>query len=254
MWYCMAGLYHYGVSVADVPSGIPGASAPAEAALGIIKYAGWDTNSTPMTPDFPPQNDPEPFVNYIANLRGYDPYDLPVNTTHKLVYTIAIERVPCTIDETTCTQKLAGAVQNITWDDPQGTSILEAYYNNVDGVYTTDFPNLPVPFEDFVGQPNSNYMLGKRGTRVKELRFNDTVELVLQNVWALGIIDHPFHLHGHDFYVVGRNYGNFDPNVDPLSFNLVDPPMYNTFSIPLMGWIALRFRADNPGEYHITQP
>jgi len=130
----------------------------------------------------------------------------------------------------------------------QGTTILQAYYDGANGVYTPDFPDNPPVFEDFTTVANRDYLVGSRGTRVRELQFGDTVQLVLQNVVALGSSDHPFHLHGHDFYVVGRNYSNFDPAVDPAGFNLVDPPKFNTFSIPLSGWVALRFRANNPGE------
>lgn len=125
---------------------------------------------------------------------------------------------------------------------------MEAYYNNVTGVYTTDTADLPPVFEDFTSQANANYTLGNRGTNARILQFNDTVQLVLQNVNAFGMLDHPFHLHGHDFYVVGRNYTNFDPATDPSGFNLVDPPKFNTISIPTGGWIAIRFQANNPGE------
>jgi len=58
---------------------------------------------------------------------------------------------------------------------------------------------------------------------------------------------HPFHLHGYSFYVVGRGTGNYDPETSPATFNLVNPPLRNTFGVPHKGWIALRFRADNPG-------
>lgn len=201
-----------------------------------------------MTPDFPSMVDPAPPIAYIANLKGLDPYDLPETPDHSLVYVVGIAFVACTADEPTCTQKLSGTVQNTTFDDPQGTSILQAYYDDVPGVFTHDFPDDPPVFEDFTTAPNTDYIVGSRGTRVKELKFGDTVQLVLQNVWALGILDHPFHLHGHDFYVVGRNYSNFDPAVDPAGFNLVDPPKFNTFAIPTSGWVALRFQAKNPGK------
>ncbi|KAF7129359.1 hypothetical protein RHSIM_Rhsim10G0157600 [Rhododendron simsii] len=58
---------------------------------------------------------------------------------------------------------------------------------------------------------------------------------------------HPWHLHGHDFWVMGYGQGKFDINSDPKKYNLVDPIMKNTVSVQPYGWTALRFVADNPG-------
>jgi hypothetical protein len=39
-------------------------------------------------------------------------------------------------------------------------------------------------------------------------------------------------------YVVGKGFGIFDKEKDPLSYNLVDPPYENT----IYGWAAIRFK------------
>jgi laccase len=57
------------------------------------------------------------------------------------------------------------------------------------------------------------------------------------------------HLHGHDFHVVGQGFGNFDADKDTIKYNLVDPVQLNTISMPVDGWVAIRFVADNPGTY-----
>ncbi|KAK1263101.1 Laccase-4 [Acorus gramineus] len=36
---------------------------------------------------------------------------------------------------------------------------------------------------------------------------------------------------------------------DPLRFNLVEPVERNTIGVPSGGWVAIRFIADNPGEW-----
>ncbi|RVW33739.1 Laccase-17 [Vitis vinifera] len=114
------------------------------------------------------------------------------------------------------------------------------------GVYTTDFPTYPpVPF-NYTGTPPNNTMV-TNGTRVVVLPFNTSVELVMQDTSILGAESHPFHLHGYNFYVVGQGIGNYDPNTDPVNFNLVDPVERNTFGVPAGGWVAIRFQADNPG-------
>ena len=79
------------------------------------------------------------------------------------------------------------------------------------------------------------------------LDYNTNVELVFQGTSLVGGNDHPMHLHGFSFYVVGSGLGNFDKDKDPLGYNLVDPPLQNTIAVPIDGWTAIRFKADNPG-------
>ena len=86
------------------------------------------------------------------------------------------------------------------------------------------------------------------GTHVIMVKHNDVVEIVLQGT-SLGTEDHPIHLHGHSFFVIGRGHGNFDPDNDPMFYNLDDPPLLNTVTLPKRGWAAIRFQADNPGMY-----
>lgn len=82
------------------------------------------------------------------------------------------------------------------------------------------------------------------------LPFNSTVELVMQDTSILGAEAHPLHLHGFNFFVVGQGFGNYDPKKDSVGFNLADPVERNTVGVPAGGWVAIRFRADNPGELH----
>uniref|UniRef100_A0A0E0B231 L-ascorbate oxidase n=1 Tax=Oryza glumipatula TaxID=40148 RepID=A0A0E0B231_9ORYZ len=82
------------------------------------------------------------------------------------------------------------------------------------------------------------------------LRFGSVVDVVLQNANMLAANSsetHPWHLHGHDFWVLGHGAGRFDPAVHPAAYNLRDPIMKNTVAVHPFGWTALRFRADNPG-------
>ncbi|XP_062012105.1 L-ascorbate oxidase-like [Rosa rugosa] len=82
------------------------------------------------------------------------------------------------------------------------------------------------------------------------LKFNSTVDVVLQNantMTANNSETHPWHLHGHDFWVLGYGTGKFDVTKDVAKYNLVNPIMKNTVPIHPYGWTALRFQADNPG-------
>jgi laccase len=128
------------------------------------------------------------------------------------------------------------------------TAILQAYYQRIRGVYGTDFPSNP-PFvfnytQEFVPR---DLWRPENGTDVYVLDYNSTVEIVFQGTSMVGGIDHPMHLHGYSFYVVGSGLGNFDRDRDPLNYNLVDPPLMETIAVPINGWTAIRFKANNPG-------
>lgn len=87
---------------------------------------------------------------------------------------------------------------------------------------------------------------------VYRLAFNTTVDVILQNANSMNnntSETHPWHLHGHDFWVLGYGKGKFDIYNDQNKFNLVDPIMKNTVPVHPYGWTALRFQADNPGAW-----
>ncbi|KAL8055618.1 hypothetical protein ABFX02_04G067800 [Erythranthe guttata] len=88
------------------------------------------------------------------------------------------------------------------------------------------------------------------GSGVYNLTFGTTVDVVLQNANAIkaNVSEiHPWHLHGHDFWVLGYGEGKFDEETDVAKFNLRDPPLKNTAVVYPFGWTALRFVTDNPG-------
>ncbi|XP_030454795.1 L-ascorbate oxidase-like [Syzygium oleosum] len=88
------------------------------------------------------------------------------------------------------------------------------------------------------------------GSRVYRLQLNSTVDVVLQNANAMqeNVSEiHPWHLHGHDFWVLGYGKGRFAAAEAERHFNLEDPPLRNTAVVYPYGWTAVRFAADNPG-------
>ncbi|CAL0325142.1 unnamed protein product [Lupinus luteus] len=85
---------------------------------------------------------------------------------------------------------------------------------------------------------------------IYRLKFNTTVDIILQNANTMtknNSETHPWHLHGHDFWVLGYGKGKFDKDNDPKKYNLENPIMKNTVPLHPFGWTALRFRANNPG-------
>jgi len=82
------------------------------------------------------------------------------------------------------------------------------------------------------------------------------IDVVLNN---LDDKTHPFHLHGHSFYVVSSHkpsrpgaYETYNPHDEATPapggpYNLVNPIRKDTVSVPAMGYVVLRVIADNPG-------
>ena len=104
----------------------------------------------------------------------------------------------------------------------------------------------PKDYDIFKNPVNPNTTTGNG---VYMFRLNETVDVILQNANQLhgnGSEIHPWHMHGHDFWVLGYGEGKFKPS-DAKSFNLTRAPLRNTVVVFPYGWTALRFRADNPG-------
>lgn len=62
------------------------------------------------------------------------------------------------------------------------------------------------------------------------------------------------HLHGHDFYVLGRSANMptatvFDPARDTAGLTWTNPTRRDVTMLPGNGWLAVAFRTDNPGAW-----
>ncbi|CAN6705175.1 unnamed protein product [Malus baccata var. baccata] len=226
----------------DAPIGFDNATV-----IATLRYKGTPANPTAILTSIPPRNATpltDAFVDSLRSLNSKQyPADVPLTIDHSLFFTISVGANPCA----TCVNgsKLVSAFNNVSFVMPS-ISLLQAYYYNVKGVYTLDFPaNPPIPF-NYTGTSPANLQT-TNGTRLYRLEYNSTVQIVLQGTAIIAPESHPTHLHGFNFFVVGKGLGNFDPKKDPEKFNLVDPVERNTVSVPTAGWTAIRFRANNPG-------
>jgi len=172
------------------------------------------------------------------------PARVPLTVDHSLFFAITVGLNPC--DTCLTRSRLVSAINNITFLLP--TSLLEAHYYNVRGVFTDDFPAYPPIVFNYTGTQTANIQTNN-GIRLYRLNFGSTVQIILQGTAMIAPENHPFHLHGYNLFVVGQGLGNFDPEKDPLAFNLVDPVERNTIGVPNGGWAAIRFRANNPGSF-----
>ncbi|KAJ4759718.1 Laccase [Rhynchospora pubera] len=223
----------------------------------ILEY---ETNYTkisapPLLSPLPAINDSDTVAIFSGGLRSLadknHPIDVPQTINEHMYIVASLNIISC--HNNSCKGPLGGrfaaSLNNVSFETPQ-ISILSAYYYSIPGVYTTDFPDNPSHYFNFTEDSNPTNYLTKKVTKVKMLNYNTTVEIVFQGT-NIGPENHPMHLHGQSFYVVGRGSGNFDKKKDPLTYNLVDPPKENTVAVPKNGWATIRFRAVNPGVWYM---
>ncbi|KAL9253445.1 Laccase-15-like protein [Drosera capensis] len=211
------------------------------------KYAEYNSSIAPMLPTLPFYNSTSSALDFVRGLRsplGYGrQVDVPLNITTHMLSTVSVNTLPCSPNRTCAGPngtRLAASMSNISFVLPH-IDILEAYYYGIRGVYGDRFPNFPPLLFDFTAKYQPLVLeIPNRSTQVKILEYDEEVEIVLQGTSLVAPTDHPMHLHGQSFYVVGYGLGNFDPDKDPLSYNLVDPPLQNTVMVPVDGWAAVR--------------
>ncbi|KAF2297212.1 hypothetical protein GH714_019482 [Hevea brasiliensis] len=194
-------------------------------AKGIIEYIGnYTPPSTIPSPTLPELRNATAALNFTASLKSLatpqHPINVPKNITRHIFIAISLNVLPCLPAGRTCkgppvnnTETIISAsLNNISFSTPK-IDILEAYYRDEGH--------------------NDNY--------------GEAVEIVLQGTAIQSPENHPMHLHGYSFYVVGIGSGNFNNFSDPENYNLVNPPEVNTIGVPKSGWVAIRFFANNPG-------
>lgn len=101
------------------------------------------------------------------------------------------------------------------------------------------------------------------GTQLVDLMYQDVVDIVIQNNAANAFggdyrvpaganrtaqEQHPMHLHGHSFFVLGQGNGTFNTStIDSDLLNYDNPRRGDTVTVAPGGWVVVRFVADNPG-------
>ncbi|KAK3026323.1 hypothetical protein RJ639_041011 [Escallonia herrerae] len=216
-------------------------------ATATLHYTRTLSNAATTLTAVPPQNATPvatSFMNSLLSLNSKKyPANVPLTVDHSLLFTIGLGVNPCA----TCVNgsRVVADINNVTFVMPK-TALLQAHFFKQSGVFTDDFPTNPqIPYNYTGTQPTNPGTM--KGTRLYRLQYNSTVQLVLQDTGMIAPENHPIHLHGFNFFIVGRGLGNFNPKTDSKKFNLIDPVERNTVGVPSGGWTAIRFRADNPG-------
>ncbi|KAK2971723.1 hypothetical protein RJ640_004017 [Escallonia rubra] len=221
--------------------------------VAYFQYLGAIPNSVALPAPLPSFNDNLAVKTVMDGLKSLNPINVPKEIDTNLFITIGLNVQKCRSKnpqqncQGTNGGVMAASMNNISFIRPN-ISVLQAYYKKINGYYTDDFPGVPLQFYDFVnGAPNTppNNTQSLNGTRIKVLEYGARVQVILQDTGTVSTENHPIHLHGYSFYVVGYGTGNYNPQT--ANFNLVDPPYMNVIGVPVGGWAAIRFTADNPG-------
>uniref|UniRef100_A0A1D1XQK1 Laccase n=1 Tax=Anthurium amnicola TaxID=1678845 RepID=A0A1D1XQK1_9ARAE len=201
----------------------------------------------------PPKNATGVANGFEDGLRSLNTKAFPCNVPsspvdHSLLFTVGLGVNPCP----SCSGgiRVVADVNNVTFVMPT-VALLQAHFFKMSGVFTADFPGQPPVRYNYTGPAANMSMVTSQGTRVYRVGYNETVEVVLQDTGLIAAENHPIHLHGFNFFAVGKGIGNFNPGTDPAAFNLLDPVERNTIAVPSGGWTAIRFRADNPGVWFL---
>ncbi|RVW20481.1 putative laccase-9 [Vitis vinifera] len=224
--------------------------------LSILQYTSCcSPRLSPSFPNLPSYKDSAAALTFTKSLRSLANQDYPVyvpqNINTQIIMTVSLNLLPT--PEASCARvvgnRCSGGLNNISWVMPS-TAILQTYYRQMEqNIFTYDFPDQPPWSYNYTGENlPSSLLVASQGTKAKVVNYSETVEIVFQGTNAGGRAEnHPMHLHGYNFYLVGIGSGNFNNETDPKNYNLNDPPYVNTIGVPKNGWAAIRFRAENPG-------
>ncbi|KAF2643484.1 multicopper oxidase [Massarina eburnea CBS 473.64] len=97
--------------------------------------------------------------------------------------------------------------------------------------------SMPYGFNTYLFDPSTTLVYQTTGVR--------TIDILLQN---FDDGNHPFHLHGHTFWILAAGHGYPPENVRKgEGLDLRNPLRRDTASLESYGWVLIRFVADNPG-------
>ncbi|XP_068658353.1 laccase-1 [Aristolochia californica] len=236
-------------------------------AVGFITYDEYSKRdpktlpaSTSISLDFlPPMRDNRFATEFSNQLRSLGsssfPCNVPKQVEKRFFLTISLNLQDCPpkkICKGLNGKRFSASINNQSFVRPP-ISVLQGYYKNMTtgALLRSDFPEKPLHPFDYTHPAADINMNPEFGSKLLMVPYGISLEFVLQDTGFINAENHPIHIHGHNFFVVGSGFGNFDADRDPANYNLIDPPERNTVAVPSGGWAALRLKADNPGVWFI---
>ncbi|KAK8994677.1 hypothetical protein V6N11_045751 [Hibiscus sabdariffa] len=220
---------------------------------GVIVYDGCPTPATPLMPALPGFYDTPMANKFYNDLKGLvgGPFwnPVPLKVDYEMFITIGLALEACPANNGCKAPKLSASMNNESFVKPTSFSLLQAFYYNINGFYTTDFPSKPAIEFNYTNDAINKLPIqfAPKSTKITKLKFNTTVEIIFQNTNIIGPENHPMHLHGFNFHVLAQGFGNYNPATDRQKLNLINPQIRNTIGVPVGGWAVIRFVANNPG-------
>ncbi|KAL0380148.1 UNVERIFIED_CONTAM: Laccase-1 [Sesamum angustifolium] len=128
----------------------------------------------------------------------------------RIVTTVSLNLQDCPLNQTCkgyLNKRFYASMNNQSFVHPS-TSILESHYRNLSTGFSTDFPENPPYVFNYTGvNPVTENMSAEFGTKMFRVPFCTKLEIVLQDTNFLNPENHPIHVHGHNFFIVGRGLG-----------------------------------------------
>ncbi|KAJ8537920.1 hypothetical protein K7X08_014460 [Anisodus acutangulus] len=212
----------------------------------------------PIFPSLPAFNDTATATAFATSFRSPSTVEVPTEIDENLLFTVGLglNNCPRGASSSSCQgpngTRFTASMNNVSFVLPPNFSILQAHHQGIPGIFSIDFPAVPPVKFDYTGNVSRSLWQPVSGTKVYKLKYGARVQVVLQGTSIITGENHPIHLHGYDFYIIAEGFGNFNPQTDPAKFNLVNPPIRNTASVPVNGWSVIRFVANNPGKKRST--
>ncbi|KAF4380627.1 hypothetical protein G4B88_008778 [Cannabis sativa] len=78
------------------------------------------------------------------------------------------------------------------------------------GVFANEFP-----YFDYTSNVSQGLWQPSTGTKLYKLKYDYNVQIVLHDTSIVTAEDHPMHLHGYHFYIIGSGFSLINPQSDP---------------------------------------
>ncbi|RCV39288.1 hypothetical protein SETIT_8G211300v2 [Setaria italica] len=260
----------------------PDFQSPVLPSRGILQYSnvagGSQSGDVPMSPEMPDNHNNMLsfyFHGNLTNLHHPRHQPVPERIDERIFITLGLGSVcrngrqSCKRGDNSLESLIVATMNSMSFLLPNvSTALLEArYYNTSNMDWLQELPDVPPRVFNFTdhslipaGPKEEKLEPSSRAALARRFRYGAVVEVVFQSTALMQSDSNPMHLHGHNMFVLAQGHGNYDMARDLARYNLVNPPVVNTVLVPRLGWVAVRFVADNPGiwymhchyEFHLT--
>ncbi|RCV39294.1 hypothetical protein SETIT_8G211800v2 [Setaria italica] len=250
----------------------PDYQSPVLPTRGVLQYSngagGNQPGDVPMSPEMPDNHNHMLSFYFHGNLTSlHHPRHLPVpkRIDERLFITLGLGSVcrqgqSCERGAESDEVIVVATMNNISYELPTvSRPLLEAHYQNPSNIdWLQELPDVPPRVFNFTdnsliptGPKEEQLEPTSKAALARRFRYGAVVDVVFQSTSMLQSESNPMHLHGHDMFVLAQGSGNYDMERDVAKYNLVNPPLVNTVLVPRLGWVAVRFIADNPGVWYM---